>query len=35
VGAVLEATMARLGLAVAPLQEPWVAARIGVPTDAC
>jgi predicted DCC family thiol-disulfide oxidoreductase YuxK len=27
-------TMARLGLAVAPLQEPWVAARVGVPTDA-
>ena len=27
-------TLARLGLAVAPLQEPWVAARVGVPTDA-
>ncbi len=27
-------TLGRLGLAVAPLQEPWVAARVGVPPDA-
>jgi uncharacterized protein YqjF (DUF2071 family)/predicted DCC family thiol-disulfide oxidoreductase YuxK len=27
-------TLARLGLAVAPLQEPWVAERLAVPADA-
>lgn len=27
-------TLARLGLAIAPLQEPWVAARLGLPPSA-